>query len=169
MLREARIEMLQKRIAELEGLRVVRALVLALRSREGRTLMHKTFFKSDMEPQAISRRKRRASEAAALQEAYADVDRRDGGYCWVTGRYTQPGAIDVRVRREHHHLKGRNVKPEWVTKPERIITVSAEAHQLITLGWIAVEGTDARKPLFFHWTEMAKSKPFVIKANRDSE
>lgn len=123
--------------------------------------------KSELEPAAISRRTRRAEEAKALTEAYAEVDARDAGICQVTGRYTQPGAVDVRVRREHHHLKGRNVKPEWVTKAERIICVSAEAHQLITLGWIAVEGTDARRTLRFHWTELVKGRrPFEIKSRR---
>lgn len=126
-----------------------------------------SFFKHDLEPSAVSRRKRRAADAKALAEAYADVDTRDGGYCLVTGRYTQPGAVDARVRREHHHLKGRNVKPEWVTRPERIVTLCAEAHQLVELGWIVIEGTDARKPLFCHWTQLAKSKPFEIKARRE--
>jgi hypothetical protein len=128
-----------------------------------------SFFKHDMEPRAVSRRKRRAADEKALADAYADVDARDAGYCLVTGRYTQPGAVDARVRREHHHLKGRNVKPEWVTRPERIITVAAEVHELITLGWIAVEGTDARKVLRFHWTELAKGKrPFEIRARRQA-
>jgi hypothetical protein len=126
-----------------------------------------SFFKHDLEPQAISRRKRRAEEAQALTEAYAEVDARDAGICRVTGRYTQPGAIDPRVRREHHHLRGRNVRPEWVTKAERIVLVCAEAHRLITLGWIDVEGTDARKELRFWWTDLCKGRrPFEIKGRR---
>jgi hypothetical protein len=44
--------------------------------------------------------------------------------------------------------------------------VAAEAHELITRGWIAVEGTDARKPLFFHWTALAKTTPFEILPRR---
>ncbi len=126
-------------------------------------------FKQDEVPRAIARSKRRAADAAALAEAYADVDRRDAGYCWVTGRYTQSGAVDARVRREHHHLKGRRVRPEWVTRPERIITVCAEVHQLIGLGWIIVEGADARKPIFFHWADFVKreQKTFAIKTKRE--
>lgn len=131
--------------------------------------MPQTFFKHDMEPRAVSRRKRRAADVQALRDAYADVDARDGGVCWVTGRYTVAGDVDARVRREHHHLKSRNVRPDWVTKPDRIITVCAEAHQLITAGWIAVEGTNAKKPMFFWWTELAKSKPFEIKSRRQSQ
>jgi hypothetical protein len=126
--------------------------------------------KSELEPGVISRRKRRAEESKALTEAYAEVDARDAGICQVTGRYTQPGAIDPRVRREHHHLRGRNVRPEWVTKAEHIVLVCAEAHQLITMGWIAVEGTDARKPLRFHWTDLCKGRrPFEIRARRGHE
>jgi len=125
-------------------------------------------FKHDETPRAITRGKKRAADAKALEDAYADVDRRDGGYCWVTGRYTQSRAADPRVRREHHHLKGRRVRPEWVTKPERIVTVCAEAHQLIGLGWIVVEGCDARKPIFFHWADFVKpqQKTFQIQAQR---
>jgi hypothetical protein len=102
-------------------------------------------------PLAVARRQRRANDAQALREAYADVDSRDGGFCWATGRYTVAGSVDARNRREHHHLKGRNVRPEWVFKPERIITLAAEVHQLVTAGWIDVEGCDARKPILFHW------------------
>lgn len=119
-------------------------------------------------PGVITRRQRRLDAEQALKEAYAEVDQRDAGYCWITGRYTQPGAVDARVRCEHHHLKGRNVKPEWVTRPERIITVTAEEHQLIHAGWLIVEGSDARKPIFFHWREdiAPKQRPFEIKARR---
>jgi hypothetical protein len=37
------------------------------------------------------------------------------------------------------------------------------AHDLIERGWIAVEGKRADRPLFFHWTPLATSKPVVIK------
>ena len=122
-------------------------------------------------PQAVTKHRKRVEADAALAQAYADVDARDAGYCLVTGRYTVPGAVDPRQRREHHHLKGRNVKPEWVTRPERIITVCREAHDLITQGWIVIEGTDARKQLFAHWAEHVKPsmRPFVIKARRRGE
>lgn len=125
-------------------------------------------------PRAVTKHRKRIKADAALQEAYADVDARDAGICWVTGRWTAPygseRAVDPRVRREHHHLKGRNVKPEWVTDPRRIITVCAEAHGLITQGWIVVEGCDARKPIFFHWRSDVKAnlRPFVIKGRRSA-
>jgi hypothetical protein len=79
--------------------------------------------------------------------------------------------VDARVRREHHHLAGRNVAPEWVTDPHRIITVCSEAHQLITAGWIDVEGDDARGTIRFHWAShvQAKDKPFQIRSRRLSQ
>jgi len=75
------------------------------------------------------------------------------------------------VRREHHHLKGRNVRPEWVTRPERIILVCKEAHELITAGFIEVEGTDARKVVRFHWAPWVKAdqKVLVIRQHRQQD
>jgi hypothetical protein len=121
-------------------------------------------------PRAIAKAAKRREEAEALREAYADVDARDAGICWVTGRYTQPGAVDARVRREHHHLRGRNVMPEWVTDPDRVITITAEAHQLITAGKIAVEGDDARRTIRFFWNGVALGdRPFQIRSRRWSQ
>lgn len=118
----------------------------------------------------LDRHERRRADAEALADAYAEVDLRDASICAVTGRFTKAGAPDARVRREHHHLKGRNVRPEWVNVPKRIITVCAEAHDLIEGGFIQVEGADATKPLFFHWNERAmknRKKPFVIIGKRN--
>ena len=117
----------------------------------------------------LDRHERRKSDEQALLDAYAEVDLRDASICAVTGRFTKAGAPDARVRREHHHLKGRNVRPEWVTVPKRIITVCKEAHDLITGGFIEVEGTDATKPIFFHWREdmmRVRLKPFRIVGKR---
>lgn len=117
----------------------------------------------------LDRHERRRADEQALLDAYAEVDLRDASICAVTGRFTKPGAPDARVRREHHHLKGRNVRPEWVTVPKRIITVCAEAHDLITGGFIEVEGDDATKPMFFHWREdlmRGRMKPFRIVGKR---
>lgn len=127
-----------------------------------------TFFKHDMVPSAVARRQRRKAAQDALDAAYAEVDLRDGGWCWVTGRYTQSGAPDARVRREHHHLKPRSTAPEAKADAHNIITVTSEAHSLITAGWIVVEGTDARKAIRFHWRAdiKASQKPFVIKSRR---
>jgi hypothetical protein len=121
-------------------------------------------------PRAIAKATKRREEADALREAYADVDARDAGMCWITGRYTQPGAVDARVRREHHHLRGRNVCPERVTQPWAVITVCAEAHQLITRGLISVEGDDARHTIRFHWNGVPLAqRPFVIRSRRWSQ
>lgn len=109
--------------------------------------------------------RRRLDRKGKLDAAYEDVDARDAGICWVTGRFTR--GPDPRFARDHHHLKGRRVRPAWISKPERIITVTREAHRLITAGFIDVEGCDARKPIFFHWhPSMPKPYPFVIVSKR---
>jgi len=116
----------------------------------------------------LDRRQRRADDARELAAAYAEVDARDASICWVTG-VRLGNSPDARYRREHHHLKGRRVRPEWVTVAKRIITVSAEAHDLITGGFIEVEGDDATRPIFFHWREdmmRGRVKPFRIAGKR---
>ncbi len=114
----------------------------------------------------LGRHERRQDDEKKLLDTYAEVDARDGSICWVTGRYTVPAAPDGRVRRSHHHLKGRNVRPDWVYKAKRIITVCQEAHDLIEGGFIDVQGTNANKPIFFHWNAVManRKKPFVIKS-----
>lgn len=104
-------------------------------------------------------------------EAYAVVDVRDAGYCRVTGRYTQPGHVDPRVRREHHHLSGRNVAPQDRANPERIVTVCAEAHQLLTAHLLEYEGENASDRIVFHWSEQLdpKDRPFRIMSKRWSQ
>lgn len=123
------------------------------------------------EPRAIGKARRRAADDAALAEAYGDVDLRDGGYCWVTGRYTVSGSPDRRNRREHHHLQGRNVAPDRVVDPTNIITCAAEAHQLIESGHIVVEGIDTTKPIRFHWRSdvPASSRILQIRSRRWSQ
>lgn len=119
-------------------------------------------------PSAITKRQKRLEADKALAEAYAEVDARDAGYCWVTGRYTQPGAVDARVRREHHHLVARSLDSTRIDDPTNIVTVCAEAHSLFKAGWLVSEGTDARQEVRFHWTEHVehKDKPFVIRQHR---
>lgn len=131
----------------------------------------KPHFKGSEEPRAIRKAKKRTADKERLDAAYADVDLRDAGICWVTGRYTVEGAIDSRSRREHHHLRGRNAAPELVYEPDNIITTCADAHHLITSGHLVVEGEDARKPIRFHWREdvPADSRIFHIKSRRWSQ
>lgn len=117
----------------------------------------------------LARNERRAAEERALEEAYEVVNVRDGNQCRVTGRFLQAGAVMASVRREHHHLVPRSLAPERVCDPTNIILVCAEAHDLITGRFIDVEGTDATKPIFFHWNEDAmrgRVKPFRIVSKR---
>lgn len=113
------------------------------------------------EPSATTdRHLRKLTRQQRLAAAYADVDRRDAGVCWVTGRRT--GGSSSAHRREHHHLAGRNVRPEWKYDPDHIIVVCGDAHSLITSGKIDVEGDDAQLPIFFHWNCKPSERLFEI-------
>lgn len=130
-----------------------------------------TNFKPPKGTGKLQRHARRVENDQKLADAYAVVDGRDASICWVTGVYLVPGAVMPANRREHHHLKGRRVRPDWIYKPERIITVSALAHELIEGGFIDVEGHDARRPIFFHWNEeqlrlYKMKKPFRLVSRR---
>lgn len=124
-------------------------------------------------PRVAVRGRRRKDAEAALEKAYADVDRRDGPYCRVTGRYTQPFAVDPRVRREHHHLETRGLAKSRIADPTNIVVVCKEAHDLFKAGWLVSEGTNATTPgaVRFHWAELAKKdlRPFEILSRRKSQ
>lgn len=122
-------------------------------------------------PLAVTKHRKRVDADAALREAYAEVDALDAGIRAVTGRYTSPGAVDPRVRREHHHLIPRSRDKGLIADAANIVTVCSEAHALIAAGWLIVEGTDARQVLRFHWREgiEASQRPFVIKSRRLSQ
>lgn len=124
------------------------------------------------QPRALTKGQKRREANAAIDAAYADVDLRDGPYSRVSGRYTQPGAVDPRVRREHHHIRPRGTHPELIAEPRNIFVCTAEEHQLIHAGALVVEGTDASRVLRFHWNrEMVPrgKEPFEIKSRRQSQ
>lgn len=126
-------------------------------------------FKPARGSRLLEKKARKAEEAQALADAYEIVNQRDGNICRVTGRFLSAGAVMAETRREHHHLQPRSIAPARVTDPNNIILVCGEAHQLITGGFIEVEGTDARRPLFFHWREdmmRGRVKPFRIQGKR---
>jgi hypothetical protein len=126
-------------------------------------------FKPAKGSRLLDKKARKAAEEQELAEAYEVVNVRDGNQCRVTGRFVQAGAVDARLRREHHHLQPRSLARGLVAEPRNIILVCAEAHQLITGGFIEVEGRDATKPLFFHWREdmmRGRVKPFRIVGKR---
>jgi hypothetical protein len=129
----------------------------------------KTNFKPARGSRLLEKKARKATEAQALADAYEIVNARDGNQCRVTGRFLQAGAVMAEVRREHHHLQPRSIAPDRVADARNIILVCAEAHQLITGGFIEIEGKDATKPLFAHWNEQAmkgRVKPFRIVGKR---
>lgn len=117
----------------------------------------------------LEKNERKAEDTKALADAYERVNARDGNLCRVTGRFLSPTSVMAETRREHHHLQPRSIAPDRVADDRNIVLVCAEAHQLITGGFLEVEGTDATKPLFFHWNEIAmrgRVRPFAIKGKR---
>lgn len=132
-------------------------------------MAHVTNPKPSKGSRLLERKARRAVEEAVLAEAYEMVNVRDGNQCRVTGRFLQAGAVMAEVRREHHHLQPRSIAPDRVADPKNIILVCAEAHALITGGFLEVEGKDATKAIFIHWNESAmkgRVKPFRIVGKR---
>lgn len=117
-------------------------------------------------PSALNRHRKQSKADAKLQAAYRGVDARDGSVCWVTGVKTSPGAVNAKRRREHHHLAGRRVKPEWRHDANRIITVSAFVHDLLTTSALKADGADARKAIVFSWNRRIVKpgkEPFHLK------
>jgi hypothetical protein len=73
--------------------------------------------------------------------------------------------VSAKHRREHNHIKKRSTYPSLRAAVKNIHLCSKYEHDLITNGWITVEGSDANGDLFFHWNdEYAKGRrPIVIK------
>jgi hypothetical protein len=124
----------------------------------------KTYFKHEQTPSVVAKAKRRTEKADALKDAYAAVDSRDKSTCRVTGRTLKAGAVDARVRREHHHLVERSRDKGLIAEPSSIVTVCAEVHALISAGFLIVEGTDASKPhgLRFFWASHVKPSQRIL-------
>jgi hypothetical protein len=128
-----------------------------------------TNFKQPKGSARLDRKARKAEEDAALAAAYEIVNQRDANLCRVTGRFLSPSSVMAETRREHHHLQPRSIAPDRIADPSNIILVAAEVHQLITGGFIEIEGKDATKALFAHWNEAAmkgRIKPFRIVGKR---
>jgi hypothetical protein len=110
---------------------------------------------------------RKAVQAeTALEKAYRQVEKREDHRCQVTGVTLFPMHRSDRLRREHHHIVGRRVKPEWRADAKRIVLVSAAVHALLTSKALLAVGTDART-VRFKWNEHivpAGKAPFRLRA-----
>jgi hypothetical protein len=119
----------------------------------------------EFDPGSVERDSKKKAKQKRLEEAYAFVDKRDQNRSRVTGIYLDPFAVDPKERREHNHIEKRSLSKARREDPKNIHLCSAFEHDLITNGWITVEGTDADDELFFHWNdEFAKGRrPIVLK------
>ena len=124
---------------------------LRCRRVKGPRIDYSGFSLSKGTPAVLERHDKRTEHEKKLAACYAKVDERDESICWVTGVTLTPFAENEKFRREHHHLKGRNVKPEWVYDQARVVTVSSAVHKLLQSHALEAFGTDARKPIYFAW------------------
>ena len=107
-----------------------------------------------------------------LEDAYEVVNIREGNQSQVTGCFLLAESADSRQRREHHHLRGRNVSPDWKYDPCRIVLCSAFEHGFLESGALDYEGDDATKRIVFFWNRSkvpAGTEPFRIKSKRWSQ
>lgn len=123
--------------------------------------------KSAEVPVKVARHQRKAAQAQRLEGAYASVNRREGNRCQASGAPLWAIVVEARYRREHHHIKARRVKPGGREDPDNIVLVSALAHDLITKGWLLVEGEHA-PTVRFRWAAGVKpgQKPFRLRRRR---
>ncbi len=117
-------------------------------------------------PAPVARHWRATANDAKLEHAYRAVELREDNHCQVTGVPLVPKSPNDKRRREHHHLTGRRVRPEWRHRPERILLVSADVHRLLESHALQPDGCDARKPIRFAWNRRivpAGKEPFRLR------
>lgn len=102
-------------------------------------------------PAVLERHDKENEHDRKLAKAYRAVEVREGNRCQVTGVELYARASNWKRQREHHHLKGRLVRPEWVYRPERILLVSQFVHRFLTSNALQPDGCNARKPIKFFW------------------
>jgi hypothetical protein len=110
------------------------------------------FFKhTSVTPRVLEKSRKESEHDRKLAKAYEAVNQREDNHCQVSGVKLQPKTANQRLLREHHHVKGRRVKPEWVYDPKRIVLCSKFIHDLFTGKVLLLESTDATKPLQLRW------------------
>lgn len=112
-------------------------------------------------PRVIETARKASEHDRKLAKAYAAVNVREDNRCQVTGVPLTPRTANERRLRDHHHLTGRRVAPEWTYRPERILLVSRLVHRLLESNALLPDGCDARKPIKFAWNRR------LIKAGRE--
>lgn len=123
-------------------------------------------------PSALLKAEKRKAADKALRDAYREVDARDGKKCRATGRPLMPGAVDPRMRLEHHHIAKRSLAKGQIDDPKNIVTVAADVHQLLERHALEIEGRDANKRLVFQWNRAmvpAGKEPFLLLSKRKSQ
>lgn len=124
-------------------------------------------------PKTLERHRKGVAKDAALEACYAEVDKRDGKRCQVTGVSLTAGAVDDKRRLERNHLKPRSTGPEVRHDADNVLTVSAKVHALMQASALLAVDAKGRKTTRvskiagFEWNrrQVAKGKePFRLKA-----
>lgn len=118
------------------------------------------FYKDRMVPAVLAKSRKNSEHDRKLAKAYAEVNERENNRCQVTGVELMPRTENPRRLREHHHLKGRRVKPEWKYDSKRIVLVSKAIHDLLTAKVLLCDSTDATQPLKLRWN------PHIVKPGK---
>jgi hypothetical protein len=95
---------------------------------------NRTMFKHEQTPRVVSRHQRKVAKQAALDQAYAVVDARDGKVCQVRGTPLVAGHANEWKALERNHLGPRSTQPERRHDPDNILTVSRGTHRLMQAG-----------------------------------
>lgn len=123
-------------------------------------------------PRALERHRKGVAKDAALESCYADVDKRDGKRCQVTGVSLTAGAVDEKRRLERNHLKPRSTAPESRADADNVLTVSAFVHALMQASALIAVDAKGRKTMRvskiagFQWNRRmvpAGKEPFRLK------
>jgi 5-methylcytosine-specific restriction endonuclease McrA len=92
----------------------------------------------------------RIEEAKALRRCYAAVDARDRRQCRVCRKRTDPNAIGLLDRGQHHHLVYRSRGGDH--HPRNVLTLCSQCHQSQHGGLIRLSGdADHLDPLTGKW------------------
>lgn len=123
-----------------------------------------TFFKSDMEPIAVTKAKKKVAKEANWRSVCRQVDTRDGYRCRCCGRPGNPDGLIALDRLHRHHLMFRSAGGRDVASNLLLLCpiCHSKVHVTRTLRIEAQSAHGADGPLAF-WTETGVLPPYLLK------
>lgn len=109
----------------------------------------RTNFKHELPSRFDEKRAKQLEKQKSEREAYAAVDKRDKRRCRAFGTRTDPYALGLTERGEHHHIRYRSRGGQH--DPTTVVLLCAVHHHAIHQGRLRVDG-DANECLsFWKW------------------